>query len=694
MPWNQSTHENDRASIFMLYTRKVCFGRTVCGPLIALFCQCRRTHRPHDLILQQFAKVLLADDLFQFGEAFRLIVVDQSAVNAAVQQRFDGGICVRKRTDTAASNTLIALDGMTLHQPFQRVVLDGTVPVDEVFAHGQQITDFIIGQDGRQTQHLTASRISAFASRNLTDRNAILKLSQCSVLFGTGTTLGLATAEPTPIAGVKLRTVARKSGLCCGLYDFPAPFIQSLDSRFIGVNILSDTGLNDGHANTLDRVAVHRLILFHRTDGVQLHLRIFHRRNRNALSVLVIGDVDDVITNHHVIASAKTVRHEYRKVNVYLACRVRHHRIAVRLFHEVIRVELGAVEHLVSVVGLILQLFERIVEFLLIQLPKLVPGIQFAELMRQCTFLGKTAGAAGEIQLKTRSGGAIQPAMGGTAGAKSVFTRCRHIHQPPLVELTAQSDELFSDHGILLRTQLGNCHNAHFVQDRGQLRHHALVQQCCADLGDVLHGVLAGLGLLSNRGTRSNRGDSLRNGCDRCGSHRLLNSRDRVCHGSRDRVCHGSLCNRGRDRSHGLLRYGSNRGLRCGGKRRNGCRAGNSVRRLNGGRSRGIGGLYAGSLDLCGNFLSSGLVALTAAGLLHCLVSDISGVDDRLNLDLAKVRNGSSQIVHGSGQFGGLNENLNLHSDLLLFFHVRLSTLDTGPRSEGQHRMPLQTAKR
>jgi hypothetical protein len=118
------------------------------------------------------------------------------------------------------------------------------------------------------------------------------------------------------------------------------------------------------------------------------------------------------------------------------------------------------------------------------------------------------------------------------------------------------------------------------------------------------------------------------------------------------------------------------------------------VRRLNGGRSRGIGVLYAGSLDLCGNFLSNGLIALTAAGLLHGLVSDIGGVDDGLNLDLAKVRNGGSQIIHGSGQFGGLNENLNLHSDLLLFFHVRLSTPDTGPHSEGQRRTPLQTAKR
>ena len=123
------------------------------------------------------------------------------------------------------------------------------------------------------------------------------------------------------------------------------------------MNILSDTGLNDGHANTLDRVAVHRLILFHRTDGVQLHLRIFHGRNRNALSVLVIGDVDDVITNHHIITSAETIRHKHREVNVYLACRVRHHRIAIRLFHEVIRVELSTVEHLVSVVGLVLQLF-------------------------------------------------------------------------------------------------------------------------------------------------------------------------------------------------------------------------------------------------------------------------------------------------------------------------------------------------
>ena len=89
-------------------------------------------------------------------------------------------------------------------------------------------------------------------------------------------------------------------------------------------HILRDARLYNRHRHPLDFVPENRRVPFQRSQCVKHHLRIALRLYDNALTVLVVRDVQGVAADDDAVAGTKALRHIVGQVNSDFHVDVRH----------------------------------------------------------------------------------------------------------------------------------------------------------------------------------------------------------------------------------------------------------------------------------------------------------------------------------------------------------------------------------
>ena len=172
-------------------------------------------------------------------------------------------------------------------------------------------------------------------------------------------------------------------------------------------------GLVDAHGDLGDVVEV--VELPERAQRVQHHLGILLRVHQDALPILEINDVQELVRHNQAVAGAEPVRHITGEVQPLFDEdeRVSAERLSfLQLFQHELHIPVGVGVHFVTI--------------------KRANGLSGAQLQRLFELvLGESMGGGafrcgfclpvGELQLQPRRGVAMEPAMGAAGGENGVF---------------------------------------------------------------------------------------------------------------------------------------------------------------------------------------------------------------------------------------------------------------------------------
>ena len=190
------------------------------------------------------------------------------------------------------------------------------------------------------------------------------------------------------------------------------PIHELLHGDRPGGHILT-AGLVNAHGNLSDVVEV--VELPERAQGVQHHLRIFLRVHQDALPILEIDDVQELVRHNQAVAGAEPVRHITGEVQPLFDEdeRVGAERLSFyQLFQHELHIPVGVGVHFIAVIRadwFSRTNFQRLFELVL---GKGMGGGSFRRGFRL---------PVGELQLQPRRGVAMEPAMGAAGGENGVF---------------------------------------------------------------------------------------------------------------------------------------------------------------------------------------------------------------------------------------------------------------------------------